>query len=200
MSSSQATSSQISRPGYVESEQPQSLTPTSTAPIVQRTADVFSNDANKTLAKVQALLKRQQRPKTSSEEALQAFHFGFEDPNTGLTSKADAARTYAPNSKTKFPDLKLLDINSSYSSTPDPIPQTPKMQRQNSSPAPQQVNGGGAGAGMAAMNVGMPMNTGQQMDLNHVWNLVEGLSAQLKENREKTNAIIRAAKDIAVSS
>lgn len=70
------------------------------------------------------------------------------------------------------------------------------MPRQAPSPSAQhqanQVNGGG-------MNVGMPMNAGHQMDLNHLYEKVQELSEVLKNNREATRGIIRGAEEVMVS-
>ncbi|MCJ1368519.1 hypothetical protein MMC16_007663 [Acarospora aff. strigata] len=75
------------------------------------------------------------------------------------------------------------------------------IPRQSPSPiAPHQVNSqvNGAGMnGMNGMNVGLPMNAGHQMDLNVLFNQVEELSQLLKENREKTQAIIASAEELA---
>lgn len=76
---------------------------------------------------------------------------------------------------------------------------TANMPRQTPSPSAQhglgQVNGGG---GIAGMNVGMPMNAGHQMDLNHLYEMVVELSDVLKNNREMTRSIIGSAEDIMV--
>ncbi|BDD59810.1 hypothetical protein MAP00_004997 [Monascus purpureus] len=56
-----------------------------------------------------------------------------------------------------------------------------------------QVNGGGAGGGLAA---GMPINAGQQMDLNHLYEMVLELSDVLKNNREMTRSIVTSAEDL----
>ena len=77
------------------------------------------------------------------------------------------------------------------------------LPRQAPSPMAQhqgnpQVNGAGMN-GMNGMNVGLPMNAGQQMDLTVLYAQVEELSNLLKENREKTQAIIASAEDLAVS-
>lgn len=58
-----------------------------------------------------------------------------------------------------------------------------------------QVNGGGAGGGLAA---GMPINAGQQMDLNHLYEMVLELSDVLKNNREMTRSIVTSAEDLMV--
>lgn len=77
------------------------------------------------------------------------------------------------------------------------------LPRQPPSPIAQhqvnpQVNGAGMN-GMNGMNVALPMNAGHQMDLNVLFNQVEELSQLLKENREKTQAIIATAEELAVS-
>lgn len=77
------------------------------------------------------------------------------------------------------------------------------LPRQAPPPIAQhQVNpqaNGAAVNGMNGMNVGLPMNAGHQMDLNVLFNQVEELSQLLKENREKTQAIIASAEELAVS-
>jgi hypothetical protein len=60
----------------------------------------------------------------------------------------------------------------------------------------QQVNING---NAAAMN-GVPMIAGQQMDVNFLYQKVCELSEVLKENREKTQAIISSAEELAVST
>jgi hypothetical protein len=62
-----------------------------------------------------------------------------------------------------------------------------------------QVNGNGNGAGMSGMGAGMPMNAGQQMDVNMLYQKVIELSEVLKENREKTQGIVAGAEELAVS-
>lgn len=73
------------------------------------------------------------------------------------------------------------------------------MPRQTPSPSAQhglgQVNGGG---GIVGMNIGMPMNAGHQMDLNHLYEMVVELSDVLKNNREMTRSIIGSAEEIMV--
>jgi hypothetical protein len=68
------------------------------------------------------------------------------------------------------------------------------------SPPQHQVNGNGNGIGMNGMNVGIPMNAGQQMDVNMLYQKVMELSEVLKENREKTQGIVAGAEELAVSS
>ena len=60
----------------------------------------------------------------------------------------------------------------------------------------QQINSNGNGAGMN----GMPMIAGQQMDVNYLYQKVVELSEVLKDNREKTQAIIASAEELAVSN
>lgn len=70
-------------------------------------------------------------------------------------------------------------------------------------PSPMQaqvLQPNGNGAGMNAMNVGIPMSAGQQMDVNLLMQKVLELSEVLKENREKTAGIIAGAEELAVSN
>ncbi|KAJ5578264.1 uncharacterized protein N7459_007228 [Penicillium hispanicum] len=76
-------------------------------------------------------------------------------------------------------------------------PGAPNMNipRQSMSPAvshSSQINGGG----MAAMNGGMSMNAGHQMDLHHLYEMVLELSDVLKNNREVTKNIVSSAEEI----
>jgi hypothetical protein len=80
------------------------------------------------------------------------------------------------------------------------------MQRQSLSPnmAQQQGNGNGngpngAGVSLNGMAGSMPVNAGQQMDLNMVFQKVMELSEVLKENRERTQGIVASAEELAVS-
>lgn len=61
-------------------------------------------------------------------------------------------------------------------------------------------NSNGNGAGMNGMSVGIPMNAGQQMDVNMLYQKVVELSEVLKENREKTQGIVSGAEELAVSA
>ncbi|ODH38384.1 hypothetical protein ACO22_02383 [Paracoccidioides brasiliensis] len=65
--------------------------------------------------------------------------------------------------------------------SPSPVPGTPSIQ-----------NGGG----MGPMNVGMPVNAGHQMDLNHLYEMVLELSDVLKSNRDMTKGIINSTEEI----
>ncbi|MCJ1462614.1 hypothetical protein MMC07_001216 [Pseudocyphellaria aurata] len=71
---------------------------------------------------------------------------------------------------------------------PSPISQQPQHPVNNSN---------GNGAAMNGMNVGMPMNAGQQMDVNMLYQKVVELSEVLKENREKTQGIVSGAEELA---
>ena len=77
------------------------------------------------------------------------------------------------------------------------------MQRQAPSPLSQQQgnNNGPNGVGglLNGMGMGMPVNAGQQMDLNLVFQKVNELSELLKENRERTQGIVAGAEELAVS-
>ena len=72
------------------------------------------------------------------------------------------------------------------------------VQRQAPSPGPNAAANGG-GAGINGMGVGLPMNAGQQADVNLVYQKLMELSDVLKDNREKTQGIVKGAEEIAVS-
>lgn len=75
------------------------------------------------------------------------------------------------------------------------MPGTPRQSMSSPMPhTPGQMNGGG----MPGMNGGMPMNAGQQMDLNHLYSMVLELSDVLKNNREVTKSIVTSAEEIMV--
>lgn len=74
---------------------------------------------------------------------------------------------------------------------PSPISQQPQHPVNNNN---------GNGVGMNGMNVGIPMNAGQQMDVNMLYQKVVELSEVLKENREKTQGIVSGAEELAVSA
>ena len=59
---------------------------------------------------------------------------------------------------------------------------------------------GSAGAGgMNGMGIGMPMNAGQQMDVNLIYQKLMELGNVLQENRERTNGIVASAEELSVS-
>ena len=86
----------------------------------------------------------------------------------------------------------------SYTDNSPNTPNTGSISRQPMSPAfshpPGQINGGG----VAAMNGGMTMNAGFQMDLHHLYEMVLELSEVLKNNREMTKNIVSSAEEIMV--
>ena len=78
------------------------------------------------------------------------------------------------------------------------------VQRQAPSPiAPQLANNNvvtnGANGGMNGMANAMPVNAGQQMDVNIVFQKLIELSEVLKENRDKAQGIVAGAEELAVS-
>ncbi|MCJ1224571.1 hypothetical protein MMC12_001216 [Toensbergia leucococca] len=70
---------------------------------------------------------------------------------------------------------------------PSPVVQQQQGHQINSS------NGGG----MNGLNMGMPMNAGQQMDVNMLYQKVLELSEVLRENREKTQGLVAGAEELA---
>lgn len=57
----------------------------------------------------------------------------------------------------------------------------------------------GMGSGMNNGMSGLPMNAGQQMDVNMLYQKVLELSDILRENRERTHGIVAGAEELAVS-
>jgi hypothetical protein len=103
----------------------------------------------------------------------------YDDSHMAINSNANMYSNFLENS-TSSTNLAAL---------PRQAP-SPTTQHQ-----PNQANGGA----MAGMNVGMPMNAGQQMDLNHLYEKVQELSDVLRTNREKTKVIIKSAEEVMVS-
>ncbi|MCJ1432745.1 hypothetical protein MMC27_002102 [Xylographa pallens] len=120
-----------------------------------------------------------------------------------------------PNPKL-FPDLNLalglsrdgrgtMSLNATNGSFPSflesPAGNGP-VQRQAPSPMQQGQQGGnngvnGVGQGMNGMGVGMPVNAGQQMDVNMVYQRLMELSEVLRDNRERTQGIVAGAEELA---
>ena len=88
-----------------------------------------------------------------------------------------------------FPSF--LDTSSNSNNTVPRLAPSPITQQQQ-----QQINSNGNGASMN----GMPMIAGQQMDVNFLYQKVVELSEVLKDNREKTQAIVASAEELAVST
>ena len=79
---------------------------------------------------------------------------------------------------------------------PSFLDNTPNTRLPQSPMQPQQANGNGA---INGMGVAMPMNAGQQMDVNMLYQRVLELSEILRDNREKTQGIVAGAEELAVS-
>lgn len=118
--------------------------------------------------------------------------------NKDLASDSHAQQTPQSmnNSTNMFPSF--LDTNSSTSgpnSIQRPLPMASQQQQH-------QVNGtgggmNGLGGGMSNGSGGLPMNAGQQMDVNMLYQKVIELSEVLRENRERTQAIVAGAEELA---
>ena len=77
--------------------------------------------------------------------------------------------------------------------------QAPLPMAQQQPQHPVNSNGNGAGMnGVNGLNMALPMNAGQQMDVNMLYQKVLELSDILKENREKTLGIVAGAEELAV--
>ena len=98
------------------------------------------------------------------------------------------------NSNNLFPSF----LDTSNTSNNNPI--TGNVPRLAPSPmsSSQQGQGNVNGNNVAAMN-GLPMAAGTQMDVNFLFQKVLELSEVLKDNREKTQAIVASAEELAVS-
>lgn len=94
------------------------------------------------------------------------------------------------NNPNLFPSFLDGPSNSNSSGGVPRLAPSPMAQQQ------QQVNSNGNGNGMN----GMPMMAGQQMDVNMLYHKMVELSEALKENREKTQGIVKSAEDLAVST
>ncbi|KAK2807965.1 hypothetical protein FQN50_005207 [Emmonsiellopsis sp. PD_5] len=105
-------------------------------------------------------------------------------PNTPHAAGPGAA---ASNSPSPGPFTNFFDSPSSSNSAA-----MTGLSRQSPGPGTPSTQNGG----MAAMNVGMPMNAGHQMDLNHLYEMVLELSDVLKNNRDMTKGIIDSAEEI----
>jgi len=57
----------------------------------------------------------------------------------------------------------------------------------------------GGSNGIAGAGAMGPMNAGQQMDVNFLWQKVLELSEVLRENRERTRGVVEGAEELAVS-
>ncbi|PGH06486.1 hypothetical protein GX51_02310 [Blastomyces parvus] len=105
-------------------------------------------------------------------------------PSLNTTSTAGTgpfAHFYDPN-----------NISNNGSSFNSPSSMMAGMSRQSPSPATPSTQNGA----MGPMHVGMPVNAGHQMDLNHLYEMVLELSDVLKNNRDMTKGIIDSAEEI----
>ncbi|EGE79755.1 hypothetical protein BDDG_02696 [Blastomyces dermatitidis ATCC 18188] len=84
------------------------------------------------------------------------------------------------------------NINNNGNSFNSPGPIMAGMSRQSPSPGTPSTQNGA----MGPMHVGMPVNAGHQMDLNHLYEMVLELSDVLKNNRDMTKGIIDSAEEI----
>ncbi|EEP79596.1 conserved hypothetical protein [Uncinocarpus reesii 1704] len=83
-----------------------------------------------------------------------------------------------------------------YESIPSNMPNIPR-QNQAAPPASPAGSQNGVPGAMAGLATGMPMNAGQEMDLNYVYQMITELSELLAHNRDTTRNIIRASEEIA---
>lgn len=104
------------------------------------------------------------------------------------------------NTGNLFPSF--LDTNSPSSAPnnnmqrPSPISSQQQQLQVNGTGGGMNGMGGGISNGMS----GLPMNAGQQMDVNMLYQKVLELSEVLRENRERTQSIVAGAEELAVSA
>ncbi|KAF3482542.1 uncharacterized protein GIQ15_05301 [Arthroderma uncinatum] len=113
--------------------------------------------------------------------------------NTPSSAAPSSASTSGPSSSAGLFTNFFDSSNASNAAGNPPAMSAPR--HTNSAPAsPAMHNGAPA---MPAMNASFPMNAGHQMDLNHLYAMVNELSDVLKNNRDLTSGIIKSAEDIA---
>ncbi|KAL8828989.1 MAG: hypothetical protein Q9191_002269 [Dirinaria sp. TL-2023a] len=83
-------------------------------------------------------------------------------------------------------------------SAPSPMANSQQQQSQIGNGGVNGVGGGMNGAGMGGGGGLLPMNAGAQMDVNLLYQKVLELSELLRENRERTQGIVRGAEELAV--
>lgn len=119
--------------------------------------------------------------------------------NTSSSSTSNTGPSPSPNANSGAgagPFTNFYDHNNNSNSFNSPVPAMTGLSRQSPSPGtPSAPNGG-----MGPMNVGMPVNAGHQMDLNHLYEMVLELSDVLKNNRDMTKGIIDSAEEIMVGN
>ncbi|EFR00549.1 hypothetical protein MGYG_03553 [Nannizzia gypsea CBS 118893] len=117
--------------------------------------------------------------------------------NNNNTSTAAAPSSSASVVSTSGLFTNLFDSNNNsntVNASGNPAAMSAPRHSNSAPPSPAMINGTPA---MPAMNASFPMNAGHQMDLNHLYAMVNELSEVLKNNRDLTSGIIKSAEDIA---
>ncbi|EZF35046.1 hypothetical protein GTR04_4507 [Trichophyton interdigitale] len=114
--------------------------------------------------------------------------------NANNTSSAAASSSSASGASTSGLFTNLFDSNNTANASGNSAGMSAPRHSNSAPPSPAMINGTPA---MPAMNASFPMNAGHQMDLNHLYAMVNELSEVLKNNRDLTSGIIKSAEDIA---
>ncbi|OAL69766.1 hypothetical protein A7D00_5805 [Trichophyton violaceum] len=114
--------------------------------------------------------------------------------NANNTSSATASSSSASGASTSGLFTNLFDSNNTANASGNSAGMSAPRHSNSAPPSPAMMNGTPA---MPAMNASFPMNAGHQMDLNHLYAMVNELSEVLKNNRDLTSGIIKSAEDIA---
>ena len=171
--------------------------PASTTPLGSFVSSLFSNTASDEVAARRSQTPRRSKFRKSTPRRSPTL-VDSDDPIDTTLPDSHAQQTLSMNdSSNMFPSF--LDTNSSTSgpnsSMQRPAPMASQQQQH-------QVNGTGSGmngigGGMSNGSGGLPMNAGQQMDVNMLYQKVIELSDVLRENRERTQAIVAGAEELA---
>ncbi|KAL9028887.1 MAG: hypothetical protein Q9196_002808 [Gyalolechia fulgens] len=102
------------------------------------------------------------------------------------TRQATSLETDIGSSEDLPPDTGAMNSNNIFPSF---------LDNNSRGPPAQQVNGNGGP--MNGLNPSMPMHAGHQMDVNMLYQKVLELSEVLRDNREKTQAIVASAEELA---
>ena len=124
--------------------------------------------------------------------------------STGPSStKTGPSNTFGPPNTSGQPNTSFGSPSTNISLPPQGFAGMSQQPQQSAPAGPSNANAatGNGGVATGALNglAGVPMNAGQQMDVNFLYKRVCELSDVLKENRERTQGIIDGAEELAVS-
>ncbi|KAK2744157.1 hypothetical protein FQN57_004417 [Myotisia sp. PD_48] len=135
---------------------------------------------------------------TEIEAAVAAFSMSVGQGNPTITTPSPSSGAPGASTAATGPNQETSPFSSFFGNinTTDSANMSPAPRHSNSAPASPAMHNG-TPAGMPPMNPTFPLNAGHQMDLNHLYAMVNDLSEVLKSNRDLTSGIIKSAEDIA---